>query len=167
MSAVPVTARWHTPDGPSLTDEQLFEWIGSNKENLWGGHELIVGADSHAHRREYKFIQVVCIYKKGRGGVYYYTSTWEPRSKFKGPYNAKVKARLFHEVGLSVELATLLESATGFKPVVHIDASPTGTKELTSTFCDQLKGYVQAFGFEAYEKPWSFCSSGIANRHSK
>lgn len=159
--------KWHTPNEPSITSEELYEWVNSHKNDLWNGHELIVGADSHAHRREYKFIEVVCIYKKGRGGQYYYTSTWEPRTKFKGAYNAKVRARLFHEVDLSVQLASNLLEHTGHKAVVHIDASPPGSKELTAAFCDQLKGYVSAYGFEGFEKPWSFCSSGIANRHSK
>ena len=119
------------------------------------------------HRQLYKFITVVCIYRKGRGGDYFYTVSHEHKKEFKGNYPTRVKARMFHETTLAIGIATEIQELTNLTPVVHIDASPQETGELTSMFSDQLKGYVVASGFECYIKPWSFVSSSIANKHSK
>ena len=114
----------------------------------------------------HKFITVICLYKKGRGGYYYKTSLKEKKD-FKGNYPSKVRAKMFHEASLSIEEAQRILDVTGLTPIIHIDASPPENGELTSMFSDQLKGYVVASGFECFLKPWSFVASSISNKHSK
>ena len=160
---------WKDADGNTISQEELFSWI-SRETKPWvngGEYELIVGVDSHLHGYAYRFITVVCLYRKGRGGFYYYTISEQGRKEFKGTYPVRVKARMFHETTLAIEVATEIEEKTGKVPVVHIDASPANAGELTSMFSDELKGYVTASGFDAALKPWSFVASGIANKHTK
>lgn len=158
--------KWKDPDGNVLTNEKLMEWVSKlNTSN--STHELIVGVDSHLHKQTYHFITVVCLYEKGRGGYYYYNISECNRKLFKGTYPAKVRARMFHETSLAIETATEIQEATSKTPIIHIDVSPPNTKELSSAFSDELRGYVVSSGFEVVLKPWSFVASGVANKHSK
>jgi predicted RNase H-related nuclease YkuK (DUF458 family) len=158
---------WNDADGNVITDEEMYAWIKESYPMYATDYELIVGVDSHLHGHEYRFITVVCVYRKGRGGFYYYSSSQQNRREFKGAYPVKVKARMFYEATLAIELATKIQETTGKVPVIHIDASPPDAGEVTSLFSDQLRGYVTSSGFEGVLKPWSFVSSGIANKHSK
>lgn len=158
---------WTDADGKQITEEELYAWVDRHKNKLEGNYELIVGVDSHLHGRTYQFITVACLYCKGRGGFYYYSISEQHKKEFKGSNTAKLTARMFYEASLAIELATELQEKTGVAPVVHIDVSPPEAGEDTSPFSDQIRGYVIASGFEAVRKPWSFVSSGIANKHSK
>ena len=158
---------WKDADGKEVTDDAMYAWLDVEHNKLTGDYELIVGTDSHLHSGMHRFITVVCIYRKGRGGFYYYTTSEQSKREYKGTYPVKVKQKLFHETTLAIELATEIQEKTGLTPVVHIDASPPGAGELTSMFSDQLRGYVSASGFEGVLKDWAFVASGIANKHSK
>lgn len=158
---------WKDADGNVINDDVFYNWVNSSKNKLEGECELIVGVDSHLHGVSYRFITVVCLYRKGRGGFYYYHNSEQHRKEFKGTYPVRVKARMFHETSLAIELATEIQEKTGLSPVIHLDASPPNAGELTSMFSDHLKGYVSASGFESALKPWSFVASGIANKHTK
>lgn len=158
---------WKDADGKIIKEEAFYAWINSSKNKLEGDSELIVGVDSHLHGMAYRFITVICLYRKGRGGFYYYNISEQHRKQFKGTYPVRVKARMFHETSLAIEIATEIQEKTGLCPVIHLDASPPNAGELTSMFSDELKGYVTASGFEAVLKPWGFVASGIANKHTK
>lgn len=158
---------WKDADGNKINDQEFYLWLQKNYKKFDKEYELIVGVDSHLHKGFYRFVTVVCLYKKGRGGYYYYFTTEENKKNFKGTYPARVKARMFHETGLAIELATEIQEKINITPVIHIDASPPEMGELTSLFSEQLKGYVTASGFEGILKPWSFCASSIANKHTK
>lgn len=161
--------KWKDADGKVITNEQLMSWV-SDQTSSWkqgNEHELIVGVDSHLHGCIYHFITVVCLYRKGRGGYYYYKLTEQNRKEYKGTYPVRVKSRMFHEASLAIETATDIQEKTGITPIIHLDASPSDAGELSSTFSEELKGYAIGCGFEAILKPWSFVASGVANKHSK
>lgn len=158
---------WKDADGNQVDDEVMYNWLAAERSKLDGEYELVVGVDSHLHGYKYRFVSVVCVYRKGRGGFYYYTVSEQDRKEFKGTYPVRVRARMFHETSLAIELATEIQERIGRAPVVHIDASPSETGEVTSLFSDQLKGYATASGFECAIKPWAFASSCIADRHTK
>jgi predicted RNase H-related nuclease YkuK (DUF458 family) len=158
---------WKDADGNQVDDEVMYNWLAVERSKLDGEYELVVGVDSHLHGYKYRFVSVVCVYRKGRGGFYYYTVSEQDRKEFKGTYPVRVRARMFHETSLAIELATEIQERIGRAPVVHIDASPPETGEVTSLFSDQLKGYATASGFECAIKPWAFASSCIADRHTK
>jgi predicted RNase H-related nuclease YkuK (DUF458 family) len=161
---------WKDADGKTINDTELFDWVNDKCSSLVAApnnYELIVGVDSHLHGHAYRFITVVCFYEKGRGGFYYYSASERDRREFKGTYPARVRARMFYEATLAIDLVTEIQEKTGRRSVVHIDASPPNAGELTSMFSDQLRGYVVASGFEAILKPFSFVASGVANKHTK
>jgi predicted RNase H-related nuclease YkuK (DUF458 family) len=161
--------KWKDADGKVITDEQLFSWISSETKSWKQGneHELIVGVDSHLHGCIHYFITVVCLYRKGRGGFYYFKVNEQNRKEFKGTYPVRVRARMFHEASLAIETATEIQEKTGITPIIHLDASPASTGELSSMFSEELRGYAVGCGFEAVLKPWSFVASGVANKHTK
>lgn len=146
-------------------DQSILDWIGQSPRNNQFGYpiELIVGTDSHSSGQFFRFPSVVCIYSPGRGGLYYYTVTKEPRALFK----KNQQFRMFQEVAKSIELATWIEENSGWKPVIHIDASKKEAGHFTSAFSDSLKGYAIGSGFNALLKPESFCANSLSDRHSK
>jgi len=163
---------WKSADGKRFAQEHVFNWVTSTKLDRENDYQVIVGTDSHRYSDQFRFITVICVYRVGKGGNYYYLENYEPRENYVQATRGKrvkgnQKLRMFNEVVRSVEMATNLFDTTGVLPVVHIDASPSHRKEFTSEFSDQLKGYVASNGFECVLKPNSFVANAIADKHSK
>jgi uncharacterized protein len=153
-----------------MTTEEMFNFIKTETHTCSGGlnsveFEVGIGTDSQVIGRNFRFVTVVCLYKKGRGGFYFYKPESLPRDKYTNMKNQKL--RMFDEVAKSIDLSMKFQEATGISPVVHIDASPAYSGEFTSNFSEQLRGYAQAMGFKALIKPESYVASGIADSHSK
>lgn len=152
-----------------MTTEEVFDYVRNEYRLACGGLDAVeievgIGTDSQVIGRNFRFVTVLCVYKKGKGGFYFYRPESLPREK----YDIKnQKLRMFDEVAKSIELSQKLKEETGVSPVIHIDASPSKREEFTSSFSDQLKGYAQACGFKALIKPESYVASGIADSHSK
>lgn len=126
--------------------------------------EIGIGCDSQLGGMYFQFITVLCIWKKGKGGFYFYNIDMVSKKVF-GKTNQKL--RMFEEVSKSIALASDLETNTKIKATVHIDASNATKKEFTSAFSEQLKGYVISSGYEALIKPESYVSCAIADKHTK
>ena len=154
---------WFSPEGKKLDDQSILSWLQTANSDKDNEYELIVGTDSHLHGREFRFVTVVCLYRKGKGGYYNYTTSYEPRSNYKG----NQKARMFNEVSLSIDMSNWLLTTAEMIPTIHIDASPSDAGEFTSAFSDQLKGYALASGFDCELKPASFVANAIADKHTK
>lgn len=154
---------WFSPEGKKLEDEAILAWIAKANADKDNEYELIVGTDSHLHGREFRFVTVVCLYKKGKGGYYHYTTSYQPRQNYKG----NQQARMFQEVSLSVDLANWLLDTTGMIPAVHIDASPKGSGHFTAAFSEQLRGVVLSHGFDCELKPESWVANAVADKHTK
>jgi predicted RNase H-related nuclease YkuK (DUF458 family) len=158
---------WHLPgSGKKYSETEVFEETLKsllNKDYEW---EVAIGTDSQIRGRYFRFISVICLYRKGKGGFYYYKTTSVPRRFF--PVNNQ-KMRMFDEVGKSINLALEVEKFLGglAKPVIHIDASIPKNGAFTSSFSEQLKGYVLASGYSCMLKPESYVANCIADRHSK
>ena len=163
---------WKNSDGKRFTEKFVFDWVRETTLDIENEYQVVVGTDSHMHGIQFKFISVVCVYRVGKGGNYYYLESFEPRERYvQGPRGKKVKGnqkmRMFNEVEKSISLADSLFEETGVLPMVHIDASPSDRQEFTSAFSDQLQGYVIAAGYECRIKPKSWAANCIADRHSK
>lgn len=163
---------WKNYDQKKFSEDFVFDWVSSTKFDRENTYQVIVGTDSHMHGREFRFITVVCVYRVGKGGNYYYLETYEPRENYvQGARGKKVKGnqkmRMFVEVEKSISLADSLFEKTGVLPIIHIDASPFHKKEFTSAFSDQLKGYVTGAGYECVLKPDSFVANAVADKHTK
>lgn len=126
--------------------------------------EIAVGTDSQ-HRGKYLFyITVIALWERGKGGTYYYKSEYVRRHSY-GESNQKM--RMFEEVSRTLEVANLITEQTGIKPICHVDASLPIKKEYTSSFSEQLKGYVISSGYDCVLKPESYAANCIADRHTK
>ena len=157
---------WKDADGNQINDEQLYAWIKQEQGKLIGDHALVVGVDSQRHGHTFVFVTSVCVYHKGRGGFYYYTTARELSKEYKGTYQTKVRARLFRETEMAIQTGLEVLEHTECVPIIHVDASPPGSPEVTAMFSDQLRGYVVASGFECALKPYSFAATGISNKHA-
>lgn len=164
---------WKNSDGKRFTEGSVFDWVSNIKNDVANEYQVIVGTDSHMAGKSFRFITVVCVYRVGKGGNYYYLESYEPRENYLGnsPRGKKVKGnqkmRMFNEVERSVAMAEKLLEKCGVVPVVHIDASPSHRHEFTSEFSEQLKGYVTASGYECVLKPDSFVANCVADKHTK
>ena len=149
-----------------LAKEELFSEIDSqisDKQHEW---IIGIGTDSQIIGKFFNFTSVICVYKKGKGGIYYYQTNIISRKNF--PSNNQIH-RMFEEVSRSISIATELEQAlkNKQKPIIHVDASTSEKNNLTSSFSEQLEGYVIGSGFNCVLKPDSYVASCIADRHSK
>lgn len=165
-------AIWKNADGKLATETEVFDWISRSRMDFENEYQIIVGTDSHMTGRHFRFITVVCLYRVGKGGNYFYLESYEPRDNYlHGQRGKKAKGnqklRMFNEVERSVTLAEKLLETCGVIPVIHIDASPSNKKEFTSEFSEQLKGYVTASGYECMLKPSSWVANAVADKHSK
>lgn len=156
-----------TGDNEKFTTDEVFAYVKgevARSRNEVYTVEVGIGTDSQMIGRFFRFVTVVCIYRKGKGGFYFYRPESIPRTNYK---DKPAKMRMFDEVAKSIELSLALQEATGVVPAIHIDASPHSKGEFTSAFSEQLKGYVTSCGFNCLLKPDSYISSGIADSHSK
>ena len=164
---------WKDSEGRRFSDEHVLGWVNKTRWDKDHEYQVIVGTDSHMHGRTFRFITVACVYKVGKGGNYFYVETYEPRESYTGNQkgNKRIKGnqkmRMFTEVAKSLEIAEFLVERASVIPVVHIDASPSTLKHFTSSFSDQLKGYVMAAGFECVLKPESYVANAVADKHTK
>lgn len=163
---------WRNADGQKFSEEHVFDWVRKIQFDRDNEYQVIVGTDSHMHGQQFRFITVICVYRVGKGGNFYYHESYEPRTNYiQGAKGKKVKGnqkmRMFNEVERSVVVAEKLFDSTGVLPIVHIDASPPHKKEFTSDFSEQLKGYVVASGYECALKPMSWCANAVADRFTK
>lgn len=149
------------------SDEDVYKYVKDkmiNASRLDVELDIGVGTDSQFLGKIFKFTSVLCVYTPGKGGFYFYRNERVPVQKYK---LSNQKMRMFDEVSKSIELSVKLQDATGAVPTVHVDASPANEKEFTSAFSDQLKGYVQACGFQCALKPDSYVASRLADKHTK
>ena len=158
-------ARCIGPDGERVDDSFILSWI--TRKTLQQGSEnidLIVGTDSHKRGRLFRFVTVVCVYVHGKGGMYYYTLSYEPKTHY--PKNAQ-QFRMFQEVQKSVEMADFLFEHLGIAPIVDIDASPKDAGQFTSSFSDGLRGLAVSSGYECRIKSDSVVASSVADHHTR
>lgn len=159
---------WRISDSPvRFSLDEMFDlavkYANKAKENMVD-YEIGVGTDSQVIKHGYRFVTVLCVYLKGKGGMYYYLTDY----KEDHGYNANnKKMRMFDEVSTSIEVANLLFDKTGMTSTIHIDASPEKNKHFTSGIVEQLKGYAISCGFEVKIKPESYCANALADRLSK
>lgn len=155
---------WKSPGAKHRFEtSQVLEHIARLRYN--SNCEIAVGTDSQ-HRGKYLFyITVICLWDRGHGGTYYYKSEYLKRQPHM--FNSSQKMRMFEEVSRTIEVANLIVEKTGIKPVCHVDASLPSKKEFTSSFSEQLRGYVISSGYVCVLKPGSYAANCIADRHTK
>ncbi|MBI3335264.1 MAG: ribonuclease H-like YkuK family protein [Candidatus Portnoybacteria bacterium] len=129
---------------------------------------LIIGTDSQV-AKGVDFVNAVVIHRVGKGGRYFWRRVHREYST-----RLTLKARIFTEANLSIELAVELlqflqrRLADAFLELipqieVHIDVGQNGpTREMIK----ELVGLVRANGFEARIKPEAYAASTVADKYA-
>jgi predicted RNase H-related nuclease YkuK (DUF458 family) len=123
--------------------------------------EVVVGADSQ-NSNETKLVLVIAMCREGQGGRFFYSVKKLPLIK---DLRTKIYAETQATLKLADELTTLMIDNEVYQNIiVHIDIGTVGkTKDLIA----EIKGWVNAEGYEVYIKPQCYAASGIANAISK
>ena len=78
-------------DGHIIPEKEVFNWVRKVQAECLENkteYQLIIGTDSKLSRYQFRFITVLCIYKPGKGGYYYYLESFMPKSAFFPPRTA-------------------------------------------------------------------------------
>lgn len=164
-----MAAEWSAPgEKTKYSTEEVFNTIRDYvRDPSYKDYEynVAVGTDSQMIGHAFQFISVISVHRVGKGGLYFYYKEFVPRAKF--PVGVQ-KLRMFDEVARSCSIGLEMQAKISVTPEIHIDASPPHKREeFTAKFSDQLKGYVQSYGFECMLKPESYVAHAIADRHTK
>lgn len=153
---------WKTPRSSKRFEmQEVIEHIKQIRFNK--DYEIAVGTDSQYRGKYLFYITVIALWERGKGGTYYYRSEYQKRQAYK----LSEKMRMFDEVMKTIEVANVIEQETDIKPICHVDASLSVKKAYTSSFSEQLKGYVISSGYICVLKPESYAANCIADKHTK
>lgn len=145
---------WLTANGETIEDAAFIETLLDKEADIH------VGSDSHYIGGEWIFATVICAYKQGRGGNFFYRRKRLPKGFFKSLYD-----RMMQEVCFSLEAAEELKEIVNREPKIHLDVNTSTTA--TSKFTGRLTSYVQSMGYEAKVKPEAWASSSIADKKAR
>ncbi len=123
--------------------------------------EIVIGTDSQ-NSSETKYVVVLAMYRVGQGGRFFYQVV-------KRPLVYNLRQKIYQETQMTLELAhqvstIMIEEDVLHDIVIHLDIGTEGkTKELIA----EIKGWVNAEGYEAFIKPEAYAACAIANVISK
>ena len=149
--------RWFDGSGNECTFAEVLKHVGHSQDK-----ELHIGTDSHASNEAWIFASAVCIYQRGKGGKYFFFR--DKKSKGMVP---SLKARLHHEVEVSIMLGSVIREQSGRDEItIHAD---TSTNPINKSFAStsSLRNFVVAMGFRCRTKPEAWAAAGVADKHSK
>lgn len=145
---------WLTAQGETVNQTTLLDVLGDVDASVH------IGSDSHYIGGEWVFATVVCAYRDGRGGNFFYRRKRLPKSSFRSLYD-----RLMQEVSYSLEAAEEVKTMISRDPAIHLDVNWENTA--TAKLMPQLTSYVRAMGYEAKVKPEAWASSSIADKKAR
>ena len=150
-----------------LTFEEMFNVIKEYVEEMPSyNYNIIIGADSQNFGNDRdgytKMVTVVTVRRVGKGGIFFYNINYLKCIR-------EVEPKLFHEVSLSLDLATKVQTRMKEEHLqhsicVHIDGGENGKSKKV---INNVVGMVRGCGFSCEIKPDSYAASTIADRISK
>lgn len=124
---------------------------------------VYVGTDSHVHGKTKGVLYVSCIvlHKKGKGGRVFLKKEWES-------YTDSLRMRLTQEVWRSVSLALSLSPLlpSSAELVIDLDLNKDH-KYKSSSFVQELVGFVVGQSFKCRVKPHSWAATSVADKWSR
>lgn len=131
-------------------------------------YELVVGADSQNFTNHTKFVLVVAVHRKGKGGIFFYSLDYLE-------YCKNLQKKIHQEVQMSIEVALLLiEKVQKWNYTnlvfnhVDIDIGENGkTKEMIREVVGWVNGVLGVYNIHARIKPFAPVASCIADKLSK
>ena len=158
---VPINdVRWHrASDGSEISFDDIIKVINDHKE-----HTVHVGTDSHNSKmlsRRFVFSTTICLYLQGKGGFYFF---YRNTSKIK--YKS-LADRLTEEVHRSISIANNIRNIIDNRKItIHADVNKD-IKFKSGKYSPMFKSWVESLGYEYVQKPDSWASTGVADRHAK
>ena len=130
-------------------------------------YSLIIGTDSQTRKingkAEIDFVTAVVIYRKGRGGRYF----WRKEKHFMKPI---LRDKIYTETLMSLDVAQKIVpevrkviSPSKYDLEIHIDVGPLGP---TRDMIREVVGMVTGNGFTAKTKPNAWGASSVADKHT-
>lgn len=145
---------WLTAGGDEVSADTFREVLRDASATIH------VGSDSHYIGGEWIFATVVCAYREGRGGSFFYRRKKLPKTSFRSLYD-----RLMQEVSFSIQAAEELRESVDREPAIHLDVNWQTTA--TARLMPMLTSYVKSMGYEAKVKPDAWASSSIADKKAR
>jgi predicted RNase H-related nuclease YkuK (DUF458 family) len=149
-----MTHEWLTAGGNTVTTATFEEVLSDTSASIH------VGSDSHYIGGEWIFATVVCAYREGKGGNFFYRRRRLPKSAFRNLYD-----RLMQEVSFSIEAAEELKASVKREPSIHLDVNWQTTA--TARLMPMLTSYVKSMGYDTKVKPDAWASSSIADKKAR
>ena len=123
-----------------------------------------VGTDSHNSRSvrdRYVFSSTICLYLEGKGGFYFFCRD-VPDIKY-----SSLSGRLTEEVNRSLAVSNSIRKVLANRKIaVHVDVNKD-TKFKSGKFSSIFKSWVMSSGYSYVQKPDSWASCCVADRHAK
>lgn len=157
---------WITPSRGNFTFDGMIEGIKEYiKESPEYKYLVFVGTDAQAHPEDnaVKYATAVVIQRVGRGGQYYYNKQFNRLTRFLGE-------KIWNEATINMviieKVREALDGVLDRKSIIpHLDLGEFGP---TSELINQVTGFYIASGYENVQiKPNSWCSSSVADKHTK
>lgn len=131
-------------------------------------YEIVVGADSQNFTNYTKFVLVIAVHRKGKGGIFFYHC--EHLDYFKN-----LQKKIHHEVEMSIEVAFMvLEEIKKWNYSnlvfnhIDIDIGENGkTKMMIKEVVGWVNGVLGAYNVHARIKPMAPIASCVADKLSK
>ena len=125
--------------------------------------QVFVGTDSLINSGKCTFTTSIVLLgaDEQEGGLYFYK-----KEKYTEP--TRFYTRILREVEKSINIAmSITEMCPHVNLEIHMDVSPEGKNEKTSTMAKMLMGYAAGSGFKCKIKPEAFAASSVADKHTK
>jgi len=153
---------WTTGLGRSLNFSKVEDLVSKHSKK---NKKIFIGSDSFIIKNKICFVTAICLLTKNLGGRYFFYKENVSLTRYQN-----LPTRITEEVRRSIEIAE--HFVTNYKiPArrfeLHLDVSPSGTKNETARLSEMLKGYVQGYGLACKLKPNAWASQSVADRHSK
>ena len=150
--------------GPQNIDSAL-EIIVDRVRQSPNDFTLYVGTDSQSHSKT-KVVTVIAVIEHGKGGFWFHTIDWTKRFS-----KEEIRVKIYNETHRSIEVAKyvydhLFEAEVDINLMIHADLG-RGKFSKTAEMINEVVGWIEAEGFPAEVKPFSWAASSIADRISK
>lgn len=145
--------QWYTLGGKKI--DSISETVRELTHCL--DRDVHIGTDSQQDGKVTQFVTVVVVLVPGKGGRAFYTKSKCPRIK-------SLRERLMREVSDSVQMGLELSPVIpeGSNMTIHVDANPD-IQFKSSSYVQELVGFVVGQGFKALAKPDSWCATHAAD----
>jgi predicted RNase H-related nuclease YkuK (DUF458 family) len=146
---------WSDPNSNQYPLEEVIKFIDDNTH-------VIIGSDSQLVGGKWNFATVICIYRQGKGGRFFFKRDKREKSTYKN-----LDVRLMDEVHGSVMVA---EAVRELKPSANISIHADIASDPDSSSNKVAKiaqSYVIGMGYVPTIKPDSWAASAVADKISK